>query len=76
MSGFSAWETGLIHIYTLHHCPVPVPFTLAIHYVYCYLVVTSSRILTLLKLISSLHHIGSGTVLDTEFSIQHNVQFI
>ena len=37
VSGFSVWETGLIHIYTLRHGLLPVPFTVAIHYVYYFL---------------------------------------
>lgn len=60
MSRFSARETRLICIYALHCCPLLVLFIVVIHYVHYYLVLTSLRVLTLLKFISSMHLIESG----------------
>ena len=70
MPRFSAWETWLIHICSLHYCLLPVLFTLVIYYIRYYLVLTSARVLTL-KVYFLYHPIEFGTVLDT---VQHSAQ--
>lgn len=62
-------------VYALRSCLLPVLFTLVVHYIHYYLVLTSARVLTLkVYFLYAPRRIWHSA--GQEFGVEHNVEFI